>query len=189
VQAAIVNTEACRDKMSVDICKIRAEDFGDILKINAESSPNVAKLDDGELRRLAALASIALVATDSRHVVGYVLGIASSDVYEGEEFQAFQAILDEPFLYVDQVAVCANARGANIASQMYAHLQQRSHELGIHILCCEVNRRPANLVSMEFHRKLGFESIGEMETRDGRSVFLLRKETPPVSRASARSTM
>ena len=166
--------------MSVHIRQMRAGDFADILKINAASSPSVAKLNDAELGRLAALASLALVATDSVRVVGYVLAMSSSDIYEGEEFQSFLARFDEPCLYIDQVAVCCNARGANIASQMYAYLQQRCHELGIFTLCCEVNQRPANPVSMEFHQKLGFETIDEMQTRDGRWVTLLRKRIPPV---------
>ncbi len=167
--------------MSVHIRQVRAKDFDEILKINGESSPHVAKLDDEELRRLTALASIALVATDSVRVVGYLLAISSSVVYEGEEFQSFLARINEPFLHIDQVAVCATARGASIASQMYACLHQRSHELGIWTLCCGVNLQPANPVSMGFHRKIGFESICELETSDGQLVALLRKETLPVS--------
>ena len=176
-----MNLEASRKEMPVHIRQINAEDFDDVLKINAESAPNVAKLNDAELRRLTVLASIALVAVDSVRVAGYVLAMSSSDVYEGEEFQSFLAEFDEPFLYIDQVAVSAKARGANIASQMYAYLRQGCHELGIFTLCCEVNLRPANPVSMKFHRKLGFVSIGEMGTRDGRLVALLRMERPPVS--------
>ena len=174
-----MNTETSQDKMSVHIRQVRADDFDEILKINAESSPHVAGLEAEDLRQLTTLASIALVATDSASVVGYVLAFLSSDVYEGEEFQSFLARSDEPFLYIDQVATCAMARGANIASQMYAWLQQRSHELGIFTLCCGVNLRPANPVSMRFHRKLGFESIGGLETSDGLLVALLRKKTLP----------
>lgn len=145
-----MNLEASRKEMPVHIRQINAEDFDDILKINAESAPNVAKLNDAELRRLTVLASIALVAVDSVRVAGYVLAMSSSDVYEGEEFQSFLAEFDEPFLYIDQVAVSAKARGANIASQMYAYLRQGCHELGTFTLCCEVNLRPANPVSINF---------------------------------------
>ncbi len=165
--------------MSLDIREARAGDFDEILRINAESSPHVAKLEAEDLRRLVALAGIALVATDSVRVVAYVVAFFRSDVYEGEEFQSFLARFEEPFLYIDQVAVCAAARGANIASQMYSWLQQRSHELGIFAMCSGVNLRPANPISMRFHRKFGFESIGELETSDGILVALLRKETLP----------
>jgi putative acetyltransferase len=64
---------------------------------------------------------------------------------------------------------------------MYACLQQKSHELCVFTLGCGVNLQPANPVSMGFHRKIGFESICELETTDGQLVALLRKETLPVS--------
>jgi uncharacterized protein len=163
----------------VHIRQVCAGDFDEILKINAESSPYVATLEAEDLRELVALTSIALVATDYARVVGYVLAFLSSDVYQREEFQSFLGRFSEPFLYIDQVAVGATTRGANIASRMYAWLQQRSHELGIFTLCCGVNLRPANPISMRFHRKLGFESIGELETSDGLLVAMLRKDTLP----------
>ena len=174
--------ETSQDNVSAHIRRARPEDFHEILKINAESSPHVARLEPEDLRRLAALASVAWVAMDSVRVVGYVLAFLSSDVYEGEEFQAFRGRSERPFLYIDQVAVCAKARGANIASQMYAWLQQRSRELGIFTLCCGVNLRPANPVSMRFHRKLGFEIVSELDTQDGLLVALLHKQTLPLPR-------
>ena len=174
-----MNEEERQDKVSLHIRQVCADDFDEILKINAESAPHVAKLEAEDLRRLVALASFALVASDGVHVVGYALAFLSSDVYEGDEFQSFRARFVEPFLYIDQVAVCPTARRANIASQMYAWLQQRSRELGISTLCCGVNLRPANPVSMWFHRKLGFESVGDLETRDGLLVALLRNEALP----------
>ncbi len=106
--------------MSVSIRQIRAEDFAAILKINAESSPHVAKLNKEELRQQVALASIAWVATDSGRIVGYLVAMSNSAVYEGEAFRSFLATLPERFMYIDQVAVSVAARGASVASQMYA---------------------------------------------------------------------
>ncbi len=174
-----MNNEEGRDKLSVQLRQACADDFDEILKINAESAPHVAKLEVDDLRQLVTIASFALVASDGVHVVGYALAFLSSDVYEGDEFQSFRARFVEPFLYIDQVAACPKARRANIASQMYAWLQQRSRALGIFILCCGVNVRPANPVSMWFHRKLGFESVGDLETRDGLLVALLCNEALP----------
>ena len=184
-----MNKDEGRDKVSVQIRQACADDFDAILKINAESVPHVAKLEAEDLHRLVALASFALVATDGVHLVGYALAFLSYEVYEGEEFRSFRARFVEPFLYIDQVAVCPTARRANIASQMYAWLQQRSHDLGIFTLGCGVNLRPANPVSMWFHRKLGFGSIGDLETRDGALVALLRKEAMPSAfRAITKTT-
>jgi len=171
--------EEGREKLSVQLRQASAGDFNAILKINATSAPHVAILEAEDLHRMVALASFALVATDGVRVVGYALAFLSSDIYEGDEFQSFRSRFVEPFLYIDQIAVCPTARRANIASQMYAWLQQRSHELGIFTLCCGVNLRPANPVSMWFHRKLGFESVGDLETRDGLLVALLRNQALP----------
>ena len=44
------------------------------------------------------------------------------------------------------------------------------------VLTCEVNLRPPNLESLAFHRKLGFEPVGEQETGGGaKRVCLLVK--------------
>jgi len=176
-----VNTKTSHGKICVQIRRARAEDFDEILRINAESSPHVAKLNDEDLCRVVALASIALVATDSARVLAYLLAMSSSVVYAGEEFQSFLARFNEPFLYIDQVGVCAAARGSGIATQMYACLERRCYELGIFTLGCGVNLQPANPVSMGFHREIGFERIGELETRDGQFVALLRKNTLPLA--------
>jgi hypothetical protein len=84
-----VNKETSRDRTSVHIRQVCAGDFDEILKINAECSPHVAKLEAEDLRELVALTSIAPVATDYARVVGYVLAFLSSDVNQGEEFQSF----------------------------------------------------------------------------------------------------
>jgi predicted GNAT superfamily acetyltransferase len=164
---------------SLTLRKICAADFTAVLRINSQSSPGVGTLDVDELSRSVALASAAWVAIDATDIVGYVLAFSNSDAYDGEEFLAFRTRLNEPFLYIDQIAICADARNAGIASRMYAGLTQWAHELGKLTLCCGVNLRPPNPVSVKFHQGLGFEKIAEVETRDGLLVALLSKQLIP----------
>ena len=43
-------------------------------------------------------------------------------------------------------------------------------------MTCEVNVRPVNESSMEFHRRLGFEQVGSLKSDDGsREVAMLLK--------------
>jgi predicted GNAT superfamily acetyltransferase len=163
--------------MSVRVRPITAEDFDEILSINSESVPHVADLDDEELRRLVTLASVVWVAESAMRVVGYLVGMSDSDGYDGEEFGWFLKRFDQPFMYVDQIAVDARARRANVASQMYGHLAHWCITLNINLLCCEVNMRPANSISVSFHEKFGFKRLDELETSDGRRVALLYKHT------------
>lgn len=170
-------TPTCSSPLPEVIRQVRTDDFDSILRINAECSPNVAKLDTDELRRLVAFDGVAWVAEHETHVVGYLLGMSSAAAYDGEEFQWFRSSLDQPFLYIDQIAVGAEARRTNVAAQLYEHLIEHSRAHSIHVLCCEVNLRPANPASLKFHDKLGFEKTGELETGDGRRVALLFRRT------------
>jgi predicted GNAT superfamily acetyltransferase len=164
--------------MSLIVRPAHAEDFDAILRINSQSAPHVAKLDAQDLQRLVKLASVAWVAQSPTGIAGYLLGMASYDDYDGEEFGCFVSRLDQTFLHVDQVAVGSNARRANIASQLYEHLVQWSLKRNICVLCCGVNLVPPNPVSMEFHQQRGFEKLDELRTSDGQLVALLCKLIP-----------
>lgn len=59
---------------------------------------------------------------------------------------------------------------------LYAELAKLAGTLGAQFLCCEVNTSPANPGSLEFHRRLEFTQIGAMDTSDGRTVPLLRRD-------------
>lgn len=165
--------------MSLSIRPIRVDDFADVLRINAESVPYVAKLDERELDRLVALAALAWVAESTAGgVCGYLLAMSSADDYDGEEFRCFQQKLNQPFTYIDQMTIDFGARRTKIGSRMYERLTRWSHEHNRFVLCCEVNVRPPNPISMRFHETVGFEPLGELETSDGRMVAMLRKHLP-----------
>ena len=151
-------------------------DFASILRINRESSPHVATLDAAELQRLIGLASVSTVSVGASGVVAYLLAMAHHASYDGEEFQRFRSQLTTSFLYVDQVAVCAEAQGQGIASTLYMHVEQWARSHGIAHLCCEVNLEPANSASLDFHHKMGFRELERLDTLDGRRVALLTKE-------------
>jgi uncharacterized protein len=163
--------------MSVLLRKTRAEDCDLILAINRDSSPHVASLDLEELQRLVELADVSWVASRETQVVGYVLAMSNASRYDGEEFKYFLAKLDKPFLYVDQIAIAAHARRANVASRIYRVLTRWGRQRNIGRLCCEVNIQPPNPASLRFHEEAGFVRFGELETVDGRHVALLCKRT------------
>jgi predicted GNAT superfamily acetyltransferase len=168
--------------MPVLVRPVRVDDYVEILRINSEASPHVAKLDECELDRLVTLARVAWVADSTTGVCGYLLAMSNTDDYDGEEFRSFRQRLTEPFMYVDQIAIDFDARRTNVASQMYERLMRWSHEHSRFVLCCEVNVQPPNSASMKFHERLGFESLGEMRTCDGRLVALLCKHVPRPNR-------
>jgi predicted GNAT superfamily acetyltransferase len=161
----------------VTLRPISIADRADILRINAGSRPAVAALDRAELDRLLALGEGHRVAVaGDGAVVAYMLVFAHTCAYEAEEFQYFLAHLQQPFLYVDQLAVDPGRNRSGIGSRLYAALLELARKRQIEWLCCEVNTSPPNPASLDFHRHLGFTAMGNGDTLDGRRVtFLVRK--------------
>lgn len=162
-------------KKTPNIYQVSEKYFGDILRINSECLPNVAKLEDNELNRVLIDATLYLVYEENKKAAAYLLGFLSSDNYDGQEFQYFKKRLEGEFLYIDQVAVSTESRGRGIGSTIYEYIEFWSSENGIQTICCEVNKRPENPVSLSFHYKIGFKKLEELETEDGRLVELLVK--------------
>lgn len=169
------------------IRQLLPEDHAEVLRINQESQPHVARLDSTELSRLFAVGCRGWV-VDTEHVSGYLLGFPDDATYDGEEFSWFRSNIARPFFYVDQIAIGADARRKGIGAQLYDHVLRSSAKEGISSICCEVNLHPANPHSQRFHERLGFEKLGEIETTDGRRVALLnRLSSSPARRTGVAS--
>lgn len=158
----------------IAIRRISDADHADVLRINETSRPAVAALAHADLRRLLVMGGLHLVAeADDQTVVGYAFSFANGDSYDGEEFRYFATHLHQPFIYIDQVAAARHRQREGIGRKLYAALVDHARTLGISTLCCEVNTSPPNPASLEFHRRLGFECIGEGSILDGREVAFL----------------
>lgn len=155
---------------------LSSADSAEVLRINAESRPGVAGLDQAELHRLAALPNSHLAMEGpGAAIVGYALAFPSSAIYEGEEFRKLLQICPAPFLYIDQVAVDTSMRRKGVASILYKALERLARHSSMSALCCEVNLEPPNPGSMAFHENMGFKELGVLETADGRMVTLMSK--------------
>lgn len=151
-------------------------DCREVLRINAESLPGVARLDEKEFDRLMGItnAHLAIEGADTA-IIGYALAFPSNAAYDGEEFLAFLEACEGPFMYIDQVAVETNMRRRGVASSLYQALEDEARRSSMSALCCEVNLVPPNPGSIAFHRDREFHQLKVLETADGRTVTLLSK--------------
>jgi predicted GNAT superfamily acetyltransferase len=150
-------------------------DYPAILALNNDADPRVLQLTRETLLTLVAQATFTWVAMQDQTVAGYLIGLACTARYDGEEFAWFRT-RGEGFLYVDQVVVGVDFRGKGIGTALYSSLEAWARRHGWTSIACEVHLAPPNPESYAFHRRRGFAELERLDTSDGRRVALLHKE-------------
>ena len=150
-----------------------------MLELNEGAVPHVNSLSAEVLRELGEQAFYFRMArTDQGRVAGFLLALAESAVYGSPNFTWFQARY-ERFAYIDRVVVDPAFRRAGIARRLYEDLEREAASR--EWLTCEVNLRPPNPGSIEFHQRLGFREVGQQDTEGGaKRVALLAKRLAPA---------
>jgi hypothetical protein len=153
---------------------VDAQDFASILRINRESTPGVSAMSPDELDLLAGFCEFSRVVELDGEILGYVFAMRAGLTYDGEEYRWLCDNLDRDFLYIDQIAIARTCKGRGHGGQLYRQLENHAVRNQVDMLACEVNYRPANVASLAFHRKSGFEEITRMKAR-GYIVSLMVK--------------
>ena len=167
------------------IRETKPTDVAAIGAINAAGWPGVAPLTLMEIDAIAAGIIRCWVAEKDDAILGYLIAYAARDEYAGEEFAWLQRKY-ATFLYIDQIAVAPHGRREGAGSALYRVAADYALARGFDSLTCEVNVEPPNPVSLRFHHTLGFQDIGVLHTRDGRTVALLRLDLSTARQSSAR---
>ncbi|MFN0091490.1 MAG: GNAT family N-acetyltransferase [Acidimicrobiales bacterium] len=146
----------------------RPDDLPALLALNNAAAPAVNELTPARFAELVALADRLLVAeVDSGRPVGFVLALTGPGAaYESVNYRWFER-RGRPFLYVDRVVVSPDFEGRGVARAFYQALAARAGEVGLPVLCAEVNVAPRNERSLRFHARFGFLPVGEQDTEGG----------------------
>lgn len=152
-------------------------DLEAVVALNNAAVPAVPTVGRGAMAELVVLASLAVVAEEvPGHPVGFLLAMDPGVDYDSENYRWFAA-RGADLLYVDRIVVGEDARGAGVGQRLYRAAFDRAREAGRGRVACEVNLRPENPGSLRFHARLGFERVGEQETKGG-SVRVALLEAP-----------
>jgi len=154
----------------------RADDLAGALALNNANVPSVNELDAAELARLLRLSVVSLTAEVDGDVGGFCVVLPPGVDYDSLNYAWFSArhgATGTPFAYLDRIAVDPAHRRLGIGRGLYAELRERL--AGRYpVLCCEVNVRPRNDVSLAFHERIGFREVGQQDTAGGtKTVSLL----------------
>ena len=153
--------------MPIVVRPLENADLPAAVALNNGAVPAVPPTDRGELSQLVVTASLALVAEQVPGTpAGFLIAMDPGTDYASENYRWFSDRGDS-FLYIDRVVVAPDARGAGIGRALYEAVFERAREHGFAEVDCEVNVRPENPQSLAFHAAMGFERLGEQETKGG----------------------
>ena len=80
---------------------------------------------------------------------------------------------EKKFLYIDRIAIDKNFRRQGFGEDLYKLIGSITEYENIP-LCCEVNVKPMNHISVNFHKKQGFKKVGSGHFKD-HSVAYFKK--------------
>lgn len=142
------------------------------MRLNRAHEVELSPLTPG---RLAALVEVAFAAWLVPPASAFLIAFDQDAGYDSPNFRWFRDRL-ERFVYVDRIAVAAEARGRGLARALYGQLFAAARASGHDTVAAEVNSEPPNPASHAFHLALGFTAIGSAALADrGKTVTYLIK--------------
>lgn len=155
--------------MPVVLRELEPADLPAVTAMNNDAVPAVPMMDEDEMALLTTLATLCVVAVDEAEPdrpLGFVVAMDPGLDYASENYRWFSA-RGSDFLYVDRIVIDAQTRGAGVGRLLYGAVFAQAEADGRSEVACEVNLRPPNPRSLGFHGALGFQRVGEQETKGG----------------------
>lgn len=164
--------------MTVEIRDATAEDLETLLAMNEAAVPHVNSIPAEQMRAFLERAAYFRVAVVDGAIAGFLVGLTPDMDYASPNFRWFCRRYAD-FAYVDRIAIDPAARRLGLATALYDDFE-RLFTPRAPVMTCEVNLRPPNEGSMQFHLGRGFRRVGSQETEGGqKEVALLVKDLAP----------
>lgn len=143
-----------------------------VLDLNEASVWALSPLDAEGLELARKRAALALACEVDGTVAAFTIVYGPGSAYESSNY-AWHAERFDDFLYLDRIVVGSDFRRRGIANALYDTVEDAAREHGR--LVCEVNSKPANEVSLAFHKARGYRELGYLTHPDGKETVMLEK--------------
>jgi hypothetical protein len=150
----------------VPIRELLPTDLPKALALNNACLPALNELDAPELARLVGMSTVSLAAEVDGALAGFCIVLPPGVDYASLNYDWFSRTYKD-FAYLDRIAVDPMQRRSGVGRQFYDDLRLRLSAIAP-VLLCEVNVRPRNDASLEFHRSIGFREVGQQDTEGGK---------------------
>jgi predicted GNAT superfamily acetyltransferase len=144
-----------------------------VVQLNQSEVPQVGAISRDELVRLSQEACyFKTLKTGLGKTAGFLLVLNEKGNYLSPNFLWFKARYPR-FTYIDRIVVASAHQGRGAGQLFYNDLKSFAAKLGSPVLTCEVNLRPPNPTSLNFHQRFGFQKVGEQATEGGKKTVCL----------------
>jgi len=158
---------------SFDLSNCSDSDLQTIFKLNQQNTPEVGSLDSTEhLKRLIELSAYNLLLLNDEEIIGFIICMREGSLYDSENYKFFKQRLKK-FFYVDRVAIDKHFRRSGLGKYIYEDIFAHASKDNLSI-ALEVNTRPVNQPSLNFHEKMGFEKVGSKDFDDHSVAYFLK---------------
>ena len=141
------------------------KDILSIYSINQANTPEVGSLKSvGKLKELLHMSSLVLVARINNEIIGFVVCLEAGAAYKSLNYK-YICKEAKKFVYIDRIAIKNQHRRSGVGKSLYEVIINYSEKSELPVYC-EVNTKPRNQPSLDFHKKIGFFKIGSKNFKD-----------------------
>tara|TARA_A100001234_G_scaffold149950_1_gene131952 strand:- start:715 stop:1233 length:519 start_codon:yes stop_codon:yes gene_type:complete len=165
-----------KELIVIDTTKtVKNEILSEILNINQAHVPMVGSLENTkDLANLVKMSSLLALTKENDEITSFIVCLREGTEYRSYNYFYFSGKYKK-FLYIDRIAVKQQYQNKGLGSLLYQKIDEISNELGLTI-CAEVNTKPYNETSIQFHIKHGFEKIGKKSlSKDHEVAYFVKK--------------
>lgn len=144
---------------------IEQHDHDTIIELNQNALEGVGPLDHESLALLVKQAEQALVLDADGDVAGFVITLPTGAVYDSSRYAWFEERLAD-YVYLDRIVVADTHRRQGVASRLYDAVED---ELPVALEVYDTNAS-----SLAFHRRRGYEPVGELEHAGKTNLMMLK---------------
>ena len=155
-------------------CKIEQateDDLEFILSLNEDSVPAVSSSNLEMMKHFLLISDYFKVCKVNREPIGFLTALLPAKDYNSEHYQWFNDKYDS-FIYVDRIIFNKSYQNQGYGIVFYDDLINSIKNKSLDI-ACEINTKPYNKQSINFHKKYGFKEVGRKDINIEKSVIYM----------------
>jgi len=151
---------------------VSKNDMDFILKQNQKNIPAVSNLTTDLFYKFLELSDYFKVIKCQEDLVGFLIALLPNKHYDSINYKWFNSRFTS-FIYVDRIVISEGNQNKRFGSFFYNDIKS-AYESKVSHIACEVNLKPFNEQSIIFHKRYGFEEVGQQKTDNNKKLVSLQ---------------